>query len=117
MGKPELTYKQYVTLLLSAAATYDSANDPKSRKAARPDSHAGVYLADSQSINVHEHYEPYYNEDSEFVNNSDSGSHQYKFYDAYNVGIDNESHLDTTLTHMTQQSNRPLSTSRPSYGN
>ena len=29
MGKPELTYKQYVTLLLSAAATYDAVNDPK----------------------------------------------------------------------------------------
>ena len=38
-GGTVITYKQYVTLLLSAATTYDAESAPKSRRTHRGDSH------------------------------------------------------------------------------
>ena len=95
-GGAELTYKQYVTLLLSTASTFDTEKAPKSRRDLKEDLQANIFYMEGylqeeciEYLNDRHVYEMVGDDNREWNIEHD---HQQ----VYNVGINYDSHVNNT---------------------
>ena len=102
-GGTAITYKQYMTLLLSATMTYDAESGPKSRRNHRSDPHSNVFLVDSHSDGEEYEMSPYFKVDSNGDIFVSEWVDDYNEYEVNNVDQEGDYNLDTQLAYIINQ--------------